>query len=176
MIKILDTEHINDIMFLLKKYHKDEDKFFEIVLSRSRKELEELIATGYIYGKFINKNLVGIASLHSYNSVVALQKTCIENKSRKEIFFKENDITPNNTALILNDLIDISYRDRGIYKDLNRIRLLKIKALNYKNIVAYLNINKAKGINEFLDNGWKFGTLIKVGDKQYEMLMYFKIR
>jgi len=175
MIKLLNNKNIPEIIELLKKYHAAEDQNCEIVLNRDQQQLEKLIFNGYIFGKHKNQKLIGFASLLKYNAINALNKTNSENRIRKEIFFDENGINDTNTALLLNDLIDIDYRGESLYKELILIRLDKIRELGYEHVVAYLNINKVQGINDFLKNGWKFGTLIKISKNRYEILLHFKI-
>ena len=175
MIELLNNKYIPEMLELLKKYHATEDKNCEIVLNRDQQQLEELILNGYVFGKHKNKKLIGFASLLKYNAINALNKTNSENRIRKERFFDENDINDKNTALLLNDLIDIDYRGESLYKELILIRLDKIRELGYEHVVEYININKVQGINDFLKNGWKFGTLIKISKNRYEILLHFKI-
>jgi hypothetical protein len=175
MIKLLNNNNIDEILELLRKYHKKEDENFEIILNRDRKDLEILIKHGYIYGKYKKNKLIGFASMSKYNAIKGLKKTNAKNKIRKKQFLVSADINNENTALFLNDLIDINYRGKGFYKDLTLIRLEKVKELGYKNIVVYLNINKVVGINNYIKNGWKFGTLIEILENRYELLLYYTL-
>ena len=175
MIKILNKKDIQEVIKLSKKYHKNEDNNSEIVANRSKEELEDLILNGYIYGKYKNNKLIGFASFSKYNLIDSIKKTNSENIVRKSKYFKENGINNENTAVLLNDLIDYDYRGEKIYKDFMLVRLEKIKELGYEHIVAYLNINKINGINDFLKNNWKFGSLIKISENRYEFLLHYKI-
>ncbi len=174
-MKLLNDENIDEILGLLKKFHETEDKNFEIVLNRDKKQLENLIINGYIYGKFEKDKLIGFASMSKYNMLSGLKKTKLENRIRKEKFFKNAGINDENTAVLLNDLIEMKHRGKGIYKELISVRLDKIKMLGYEHVVAYLNINKVKGINSFLKNGWEFGTLLEIDTNRYEFLLHYKI-
>ena len=175
MIRLLKTEDINNILELLKKYHETEDTNFEIVLNRDTKQLEGLIVNGYIYGKYEKDELIGFASMSKYDAIDGLKKTKLENRIRKEKFFKDTGIDNENTAVLLNDLIDADHRGNHLYKELVSIRLDKLKELGYEHVLAYLNINKAIGINKFFKNGWEFGTLIEISTKKYEFLLHYKI-
>ena len=176
MIRLLNIKDIDEILELLKKYHEVEDKNFEIVLNRNEKQLEVLISDGYIYGKYEKDKLIGFASMLKYDAIDGLKKTKLENRVRKEKFFKDTGINNENTAVLLNDLIDVNYRGKDLYKELVSIRLDKVKELGYEHAVAYLNINKVTGINNFLKNGWEFGTLIEISTNRYEFLLHYKIR
>ena len=173
MIRLLKIGDVGNILELLKKYHETEDKNFEIVLNRNEKQLEELILNGYIYGKYEQNELIGFASMSKYNAIDGLKKTKLENRIRKEKFFKDTGINNENTAVLLNDLIDANYRGNHLYKELVSIRLDKLKELGYEHVVAYLNINKVIGINSFLKNGWEFGTLIEISENRYEFLLHY---
>jgi len=176
MIKLLNSENIDEAIKLLNKYHKNEDEKCEIVANRSKEDIENIILNGAIYGNYKNYKLVGIASFERYNAINGLQKTKLENRVRKEKFFKQNNISSENTVVFLNDLIDKESRGQSIYKELNAVRIKKVKELGYKHIVAYLNINKVDGINDFIKNGWKFGTLIEISKNRYEFLLHYEIQ
>ncbi len=176
MIKLLNSENIDEVIKLLNKYHKNEDERCEIVANRSKADIEALMRKGSIYGKYKDDKLVGIASFERYDALKGLQKTKLENRVRKEKFFKQNNISSENTVVFLNDLIDKESRGQSIYKELNALRMKKVKELGYKHIVAYLNINKVDGINDFIKNGWKFGTLIEISKNRYEFLLHYKIQ
>jgi hypothetical protein len=175
MIRLLNIKDINEILELLKKYHETEDKNFDIVLNRNEKQLEVLILNGYIYGKYEKDKLIGFSSMLQYDAIDGLKKTKLENRIRKEKFFNDTGINNKNTAVLLNDLIDVNHRGKDLYRELVLIRLDKIKELGYEHVVAYLNINKVIGINNFLKNGWEFGTLIKISTNRYEFLLHYKI-
>jgi len=174
VIKVLTQSHLEDVVNLFNEYTVKEDLNNIVMAKRSLDDVEDILINGHMFGKFVKGKLIGITSVMRYYPEEGLKKTHLSNKIRKEVFYKRENISKENTAVILGDLILKEFRGKGYFSELHSARMDKAKSLGFTNFVAYKTVDKIEGVNDFLKAGWLIGALIKTGENKYELLLHLR--